>query len=32
MKPVDPLKANAEVKAVFQDIRETRKIKEINNF
>ena len=25
MKPVDPLAANAEVKAVFKDIQETRK-------
>ena len=32
MKPVDPLKANAEVKAVFKDIQETRKVKEVNNF
>ncbi len=32
MKPVDPLKANAEVKAVFKDIQETRNVKEVNNF
>ena len=32
MKPVDPLKASAEVKAIFEDIKTTRKVKEINNF
>lgn len=32
MKPVDPLKASAEVKAVFEDIKATRKVKEVNNF
>ncbi len=32
MKPVDPLKASAEVKAIFEDIKTTRKVKEVNNF
>ena len=32
MKPVDPRTASAEVKAVFEDIKATRKIKSINNF
>ena len=32
MKPVDPLKANAEVRAVFEDIKATRNVKEVNNF
>lgn len=32
MKPVDPLKASAEVKAIFDDIKTTRKVKEVNNF
>lgn len=32
MKPIDPLKANVEVRAVFDDIRTTRKVETINNF
>jgi AhpD family alkylhydroperoxidase len=32
MKPVDPLKASAEVRAVFEDIKSTRKVAEVNNF
>lgn len=32
MKPVDPLKAGAEVRAVFEDIKATRKVAEVNNF
>ena len=32
MKPVDPLKASAEVKAIFDDIKTTRKVEEVNNF
>ncbi len=32
MKPVDPLKANAEVRAVFEDIKTSRNVKEVNNF
>jgi len=32
MKPVDPLRASAEVKAVFEDIKATRKVAEVNNF
>lgn len=32
MKPVDPSNANTEVRAVFEDIKTTRNIKEINNF
>ncbi len=32
MKPVDPLKASAEVKAIFEDIKTTRKVNEVNNF
>ena len=32
MKPVDPLKASAEVKAIFDDIKTTRKVKDVNNF
>ena len=32
MKPVDPLRASAEVKAVFDDIKATRKVSEVNNF
>lgn len=32
MKPVDPLKASAEVRAVFEDIKATRKVAEVNNF
>ncbi|MGD9801895.1 MAG: carboxymuconolactone decarboxylase family protein [Hyphomicrobiaceae bacterium] len=32
MKPVDPMTASPEVKAVFDDIRATRKVDQINNF
>ena len=32
MKPVDPLKANAEVRAVFEDIKVSRNVKDVNNF
>lgn len=32
MKPVDPLRASAEVRAVFEDIKATRKVAEVNNF
>lgn len=32
MKPVDPATASAEVKAVLDDIKATRKVKELNNF
>lgn len=32
MKPVDPLKANAEVRAVFDDIKVSRNVKDVNNF
>lgn len=32
MKPIDPLKANAEVRAVFDDIKTSRKVETINNF
>lgn len=32
MKPVDPLKASAEVRAVFDDIKTSRNVKEVNNF
>ena len=32
MKPIDPLKASAEVKAIFDDIKTTRKVKDVNNF
>lgn len=32
MKPVDPLRASAEVRAVFDDIKATRKVAEVNNF
>jgi AhpD family alkylhydroperoxidase len=32
VKPVDPLRASAEVKAVFDDIKATRKVAEVNNF
>lgn len=32
MKPVDPLKANAEVRAVFEDIKTSRNVKDVNNF
>jgi AhpD family alkylhydroperoxidase len=32
MKPVDPLLASAEVRAVFEDIKATRKVAEVNNF
>ena len=32
MKPVDLLKASAEVKAIVEDIKATRKVKEVNNF
>ena len=31
MKPVDPLKASAEVRAVFEDIKATRKVAQVNN-
>lgn len=32
MKPIDPAKASPEVKAVFDDIKATRKVDELNNF
>ncbi len=32
MKPVDPLKASAEVRAVFDDIKASRNVKQVNNF
>jgi len=32
MKPVDPQTASAEVRAVFEDIKATRKVAEVNNF
>ena len=32
MKPVDLLKASAEVKAIVEDIKTTRNVKEVNNF
>ncbi len=32
MKPIDPLKANAEVRAVFDDIKTSRNVKDVNNF
>lgn len=32
MKPVDPLQAGAEVRAVFEDIKATRNVAEVNNF
>jgi AhpD family alkylhydroperoxidase len=32
MKPIDPKKASPEVRAVYDDIKATRKVKEINNF
>ncbi len=32
MKPVDPATASAEVRAVFEDIKATRKVKSVNNF
>ncbi len=32
MKPVDPLRASAEVRAVFDDIKATRQVAEVNNF
>ncbi len=32
MKPVDPLKAAAEVRAVFDDIKASRNVKDVNNF
>jgi AhpD family alkylhydroperoxidase len=32
MKPIDPKKASPEVRAVYDDIKATRKVREINNF
>jgi AhpD family alkylhydroperoxidase len=32
MKPIDPMTASPEVQAVFDDIRATRKVDQINNF
>ncbi|MGD9925455.1 MAG: carboxymuconolactone decarboxylase family protein [Hyphomicrobiaceae bacterium] len=32
MKPVDPAEASPEVKAVFDDIKATRKVEDLNNF
>jgi AhpD family alkylhydroperoxidase len=32
MKPIDPATASPEVKAVFDDIRATRKVDTLNNF
>jgi len=32
MQPVDPLKAAAEVRAVFDDIKASRNVKDVNNF
>ena len=32
MKPVDPLKASAQVRAVFDDIKVSRNVADVNNF
>jgi AhpD family alkylhydroperoxidase len=32
MKPINPASAPPEVKAVFEDIKATRKVKSVNNF
>ncbi len=32
MTPIDPLKANAEVRAVFDDIKVSRNVRDVNNF
>lgn len=32
MKPVDPAKANADVRAVFDDIKAARGVDDVNNF
>lgn len=32
MQPIDPATASPEVKAVFDDIKATRKVNELNNF
>ena len=32
MKPVDPATSSAEVRAILDDIKATRKVKELNNF
>ena len=32
MKPIDPASAPADVKAIFDDIKATRNVKDINNF
>jgi AhpD family alkylhydroperoxidase len=32
MKAIDPRKANGAVRAVFDDIKATRKVKQVNNF
>lgn len=32
MKPIDPATASADVKAVFEDIKTTRNVKDLNNF
>ncbi len=32
MRPVDPAKVSAQVKAVFDDIKATRNVAEVNNF
>ena len=32
MKAIDPATASAEVRAVFEDIKATRKVKSVNNF
>lgn len=32
MKPIDPRKANGAVREVFEDIKQTRKVKQVNNF
>ena len=31
-KPIDPRKASREVRAVFDDIKRTRNVREVNNF
>jgi AhpD family alkylhydroperoxidase len=32
MKPIDPATASPEVKAIFDDIKATRNVKDVNNF
>ena len=31
-KPIDPRKASREVRAVFDDIKKTRNVPDVNNF